>query len=159
MFKNLDGPRWRPRPAWLPMGVGLGLGSGAVVGAVVMSTSGVVSTGGLTGVAGFLLLGAVFGGGFGLLVGALVGTAMVFLVGAHLTREQARSRAFVLGAVLPAFALTLVLVGPGADPVDLVSSPVPLAAGLLGGPLAAWAAGVDVRLPDLAEVHRDEAAR
>jgi hypothetical protein len=146
---------WRPQVLWLPMGGLLGAFSGALVGIVyaAMFLAADDPFSGDTGPAGFVVaavgLGAWFGGIVGLAVGCFVGVELMFLVGAHLSRDTARRRAYALGFLLPPLTMlgmvqVVALVnGTGALPLaDVGWSWVLLAGGsLMGGPLARWLAG------------------
>lgn len=147
--------RYRPQFLWLLMGPMIGAFSGAVVGTVLVWSVALAEASSLTtsdvllGLVFGLYLGGVYGGCCGIAVGLVVAVPLVFLVGRHLPRDVARRRAYVLGAVLP----PLVLVAGVVVLLDVrLSWPhgeefwslLALAgAGLMGGRLAAWAAGMD----------------
>ena len=147
-------PSYRPQPMWLLMGPLLGAFAGAVVATVlvwgVALTQAPTSPSDLAdGVLIGLVLGGIYGGLVGAGVGLVVGLPLVFLVGRHLTREVARRRAHVLGAVLPPLTLVVGVVLASDDPdlspgvVHLVML-LPLAgAAFMGSRLAGWLAGKD----------------
>lgn len=141
--------RYRPQPFWLFKGAALGAVSGAAVGALIL----VVDVWGraeepdtayvTSGLTDAVSIGVLFGGFVGFLTGILVGAALALLVGGHLPLHQQRRRSLVLGTILPPVALVAVTSLLLRDPVP--GSPVFLVPGLIGGPLARWAAGF--RLP------------
>ncbi len=146
---------YRPQFLWLLMGPVIGAFSGAVVAtllvwSVALSEAGSLTTSGvLLGIAFGLYLGALYGGCCGIAVGLVVAVPLVFLVGRHLPRDVARRRAYVLGAVLPPLALiagVVVLLDvrlswPHGE--EFWSLLALVGAGLMGGRLAAWVAGMD----------------
>lgn len=143
--------RYRPQPFWLFKGAALGAGSGAAMGVLTMLRDvwGRAEEPDVAyipeGVADALVLGIVFGGFAGFLTGILVGAVLALVVGGHLPMHQQRRRALVLGALLPPVALAsvaLVFLGPVDPGPGALAFLVP---GVIGGPLAHWAAGI--RLP------------
>lgn len=146
---------WRPQLLWLPMVALLGGACGAAVGAALMAAVGLVDPAGgaLVGLAALVGVGTVYGAVAGVAVGLAVGLLMVFLVGAHLPRDVARVRARACGHVLP----PVVMLGPFLLTGELGAGAgwwllVPVAAAVLGGPLARWVAGFQPL--DLREIHR-----
>ena len=150
---------YQPQFLWLLMGPLLGVLSGMAAGAALLlgfaaaDSSVTTGTGVLSAVAWSLILGAMYGGICGAVPGFFVGLPLIFLVGRHLPRDVARRRAWVLGVVLPPFALVGTLSVMSGD-VKMVGTGLPrgddwwglvpfLSASVLGGPLAARAAALD----------------
>jgi hypothetical protein len=156
---------YRVQVLWMPRGALIGAAAGAAVGAV--ATAGVVladeaTSGGVwelvAGTVAFGGLGAFAGAVLGAVVGFVAGIPLVFLVGQHLPLATARRRAFVSGLVLPPAGMAVAFAGMSGDwsmlatwwdhPVSsLLANSVFLAPSLVGAPLAAWAAGKDLRMP------------
>ena len=151
---------------WLPMGALLGAIAGGVTGAAAMLVTSLVDPDATTSgsgsaidtigaVAPLLVIGLVFGAAAGIGVGLLVGLEMVFLVGAHLSREVARHRAYLLGFVLPPVTMLTPALLASSSSMQLTWSEglwwaiTLVFASLLGGLLARWAAGTGLPRPDV----------
>ncbi len=150
---------YRPQYLWLLTGplIGACAGTLTVVGivtAVALADPQPLTLGEVaTGAPAVLVGGVLVGGFFGAVTGFFAGLPFIFLVGRHLTRRVARRRAFVLGALVSPFAtltaFAVVLRDPGVLALGGLTSAgwddiVPLLVpSLLGGALAAWAAGKD----------------
>lgn len=170
MFNNLSAaatqPAWRPRYMWFPMGGLLGALAGGLTGAAVMLVTALVdpdatTTGSgsvvdvLGAVAPLLVIGCIFGAAAGVGVGAVVGLEMMFLVGAHLPREVARHRAYVLGFLLPPVTMLTAALMASDSSTSLTWSAVlwwAIALGgasALGGPMARGVAGMGMPRADV----------
>ena len=143
---------WRPQVLWFPMGGLLGALAGAATGVVmllVVAALAVTSDGIGTIVADLVyvvFVGVLFGGMAGAVVGLFVGVELMFLVGAHLPRDVARQRAYVLGFVLPPATMLVGGFVLSGGEVSLGAGSfwwaMPLVGGsLFGGPFARWLAG------------------
>lgn len=152
---------WRPQVLWCPMGGLLGAFSGAVVGIALLLGSTIVSWWTSTDrgfpwseLATAVMAGGWFGGIGGLVVGLFVGVELMFLVGAHLPRDVARRRAYVLGHVLPPVTMVAPFVLAGAVSLSMPDSGawwglMALFGGsVMGGPLARWLASFEPPRPD-----------
>ena len=90
----------------------------------------------------------VFGAAAGTGVGLVVGLEMMFLVGAHLSREVARHRAYVLGFLLPPVTMLAAALLTADGSTGLTWSEglwwaITLGgASVLGGPMARGVAGM-----------------
>lgn len=155
-------PGWRPRYMWLPMGALLGAIAGGLTGATLMLVTSLVDPDATTSgngsaidavgaVAPLLVIGLVFGAAAGIGVGLVVGLEMVFLVGAHLSREVARHRAYILGFVLPPVTMLTPALLASDSSMHLTWSEglwwaITIGgASLLGGPMARRVAGTGHR--------------
>jgi hypothetical protein len=144
--------RYRPQFLWLLMGPVIGAMSGGIVGSgVVLVTTLATSTGEadiLLGLPFLVITGMLIGGFLGVVAGFFAGLPFIFLVGRHLPRPVARRRAFALGVLVSPFAMLVMFsVVFGGSPLtwhlDTWGAVALLVPSLLGGRLAAWAAGLD----------------
>lgn len=147
---------YTPQYLWILMGPVIGAFAGGIVGAVVMLTSFISDSGSGSvwgSVAGLVAVGLATGGFCGAVAGFFACWPFIFLVSRHLARPVARRRAFALGVLVPPFAMLVMISIVFGDP-SLLTHGLPsgddwknlaplLVSSVLGGPLAAWAAGRD----------------
>ena len=144
--------RYRPQLLWLLMGPVIGAMSGGIVGiGVTLVATLAASTDEadiLLGLPLLVIAGTLIGGFHGAVAGFFAGLPFIFLVGRHLARPVARRRAFALGVLVSPFAMLVMFsVLFGGSPLtwhlDSWGAVALLVPSLLGGRLAAWAAGLD----------------